>query len=298
MMAVMEISLWTAPNFYKDKWQGLEDRKDQLEILVLGNSHFLDGVDPAQFVTAKAYNLAFPSQDITKDFALLKRAGAQCPNLKHIIFPAEYMSRHYLLNQGSEGWRKWNYDWELGLPATDIQDYFNPRRYMRTLRHSLRHNFDLLIKEYDSEHQLGWVRKKGHRAEDFDRQAVQTAGRHQKEISKETDLSEVYAKVIAFAEEKGYGLSLVMPPLSPPYREGLDGTLLSESRSYFDSLANEYDHVQFLDFSDSKKVMKSDFFDADHLNEEGAKKWSKLLIESIRPAQGIRTVNSEKVETK
>jgi hypothetical protein len=48
-----------------------------------------------------------------------------------------------------------------------------------------------------------------------------------------------------------------------------------------DNLAHKYDHVSYLNWLQHDSFTEDDFFDADHLNEYGAEKLSKLLNDYI-----------------
>ena len=62
----MELYLVNMNSLYKEKAEGLKKHANEIEILILGNSHATYGVNPKYF-SAFAYNLANVGQSIYFD---------------------------------------------------------------------------------------------------------------------------------------------------------------------------------------------------------------------------------------
>jgi len=79
------------PNIYAEKGAYLEQRSHNTEVLILGNSHTLFGLNPA-FFEKSAYNAANLSQSLAYDLFLLEQYGRYLENLQIIIVPISYFS--------------------------------------------------------------------------------------------------------------------------------------------------------------------------------------------------------------
>ncbi len=80
---IMGYELWlmTKPNVYKYKRQYMEQHVDDIAVLLLGNSHVYDGLDPA-VLGDSVFNLATPNQVPYYEAKLAERYVPRMKNLR------------------------------------------------------------------------------------------------------------------------------------------------------------------------------------------------------------------------
>lgn len=103
----------------------------------------------------------------------------------------------------------------------------------------------------------------------------------------EVDDVKNYEEVIADLEDLIVALkSKEITPIlfcSPTYKEYnrmLNNSILSKNRLEIDKICSKYS-LNYLDYMDDNRFDKNDFYNADHLNQEGAKKFSKILSNEL-----------------
>ena len=89
LAVIMEISLRAIPNDYKQKRNYMDSHSDEIEVLVLGSSHSLYGINPKYF-SQKTYNMAYVSQSLDLDYKILEKYYNRFKNLKTIIVDISY----------------------------------------------------------------------------------------------------------------------------------------------------------------------------------------------------------------
>ncbi len=87
----LDIFLRQMPSIYQQKRDQLLTNADSIEILILGSSHEMDGVNPNYF-SLYAHNLAFGAQSIYFDKELAKKYIPQLKKLKYAILEFGYNS--------------------------------------------------------------------------------------------------------------------------------------------------------------------------------------------------------------
>ncbi|MBQ2164435.1 MAG: hypothetical protein II445_08030 [Muribaculaceae bacterium] len=81
-----EVALLFVPNEYSYKKNYIEDHKHELKVLVLGNSHLADCIDPS-LLGDSIFNAAQPGRSVYYDLQLLKEYIGQMPQLECVILP-------------------------------------------------------------------------------------------------------------------------------------------------------------------------------------------------------------------
>ena len=81
---LFEIYLRSMPTDYERKLSGITDNYQNIELLILGNSHAFRGVDPREF-DLEAYNMAAVNQSLYFDKRIALKHIDKMPNLKFIL---------------------------------------------------------------------------------------------------------------------------------------------------------------------------------------------------------------------
>ncbi|WP_279157961.1 DUF1574 family protein, partial [Parabacteroides goldsteinii] len=112
---------------------------------------------------------------------------------------------------------------------------------------------------------------------------IKAAKRHTLNNRKNLDDNLKYLhKIIQFCEDKQIQLILVTTPTWHSYYEHLDKHQLDQLLSTAKELDNNHENVFYFNFLKDDRFNDNDFKDGDHLSEEGAEKFTKILKDSIR----------------
>jgi hypothetical protein len=276
---IMEGMLRNIPNDYALKRKYLDKNAASIETLVLGSSHTFYGVNPA-FLSAKAYNLAFLSQSLDYDWELLNKYQGDLKNLKTIIIPISYFSLFSKLEGGPEAWRQNYYYRFFDLKSSTPFKY---RFEVTSLK--VKRNFSRIRSYYINKkspilsNDQGMASSKMKSRLDFKKDGIEAALRHAGIIDfKDLDENiEILKTIISYAGSHDLQVVFVTTPTTSYYYDRLDVVQLETVKKTMQSLDSINVHVQYYDFLKDKRFNESDFRDADHLNEKGAEKFTKLL---------------------
>lgn len=273
-----ETLLRTAPNVYKYKYEWMQENAENVEVLVLGNSYAYLGISPT-FFSQKAFNLANVGQDAKQDDFLLHYWGKRYKKLKVVIIPIHYRTWNIgLMEDGNSIYRCRYYKLYMDCPLYGG----NPLKYFelsepRTAFKSL--NSILHGRNSTGCDTLGFGALSSSAADE--KVAIRDAKEHTaSNTEKRSNNYKYISNIASFCKEHDIALLLVTPPMWKFYYDALNTEQLNTMRSKADLVAKDYDAL-YLDYSESKEFTASDFTDGHHLNEQGAKKFSKILNKEI-----------------
>jgi hypothetical protein len=117
VIPIWEHGLNKVSNSYSKKRQQLESVLPTAEVLVLGTSHALYGINPEYF-SLKGYNAANVSQSLFYDKAITLKYLDKLTSLKFVLIDISYFSLWYQVNDGTEYWRDYFYYqfWDIKYP--------------------------------------------------------------------------------------------------------------------------------------------------------------------------------------
>jgi hypothetical protein len=279
LLLYVEVKLAGVPNTYNTKKNQLELVKNETELLILGNSQTMFGINP-EFLPLKAYNLANTNQDYYRDSALLAYYLPQMPKLKTILLPISDFSLGCPLHN-TEPWREFFYYhyWKIEpeFNRSDIRKHSMIALYTpRTAFYHLRNFFNISMREkihsngfqeiYFSESQLTAPKVKTNLLR---LQNINDA--------KYFDISFRRLKsIITMAQKNNIQVILIKTPANELFRRYQDKQIHRKSEAYFAQLYQQTG-LTFLDYSVCDELVDEDFLDAYHLNGFGAKKFSRIL---------------------
>ena len=281
-MIASEFLLRNIPNDYKNKRNYLDEHSEQLEVLFLGASHTLVGLNPDYF-SKRCYNAAYVSQTIDIDFEIYKKYALELNQVEYIILPISYCTLFEQLETISEYWRIINYNlyYDLNI-GSHIKDY------SEILGNKLWFNMYRMMKYYVFGTPPfictpnGWEK----RLPDINLD-MEVSGRERAKLHTIDD-PECFAQnvkllrlFIEYAGERNVQVILYTSPAYESYVKHLNTVQLQQSIDVANEMATTYPHVSYYNFLTDTTFVDSDFFDSDHLNESGAKKLSVMLNEKI-----------------
>lgn len=279
-----EILLRNIPNEYSIKKEYLDANSNNIEILVLGNSHTYRGVNPA-YIKGEVYNAAFFSQSLDYDFAILNKYNGDWDNLRSIILPISYGSLYTNLDSGIESWRAKNYNIYFDLSKGEEWKYLT-ETFSSPLKSNIFRINDYYFRNLDISPvtELGWY----HKGEDNLPQLLvengkQAAERHTKKSNSllKSNLDQLQ-NILSLAKQNKWKILFVTTPTFHTYWEHLSQNQMNNTIEIISKLSLQNDFVKYYNFIDSPEFTKEDFDDADHLNGKGAAKFSEILNNLIQ----------------
>jgi len=270
-----EIYVRNMPSFYKQKRDQLIANADSIEVLILGSSHAMDGADPNQF-TLYAHNLAFGAQSIYFDRKLAEKYLPDLPRIKYVLLNLEYNSLYFDHDEGRDFFYKYYY----GINYKDRKFYkesFLQSFFVYTPEKTLSLIFSKqqvkLVKGWDNttgpnDEAVTSMEKNELRAKGFTNTAINWKGGD----SVLTDLE----VLIKYLQSRNITPVLLTYPTYSLMRSFLDTSIIERNRNIANTLSQKY-QMPYLDYFDDDSFTVSDYFNCDHLNAQGAAKFSKKV---------------------
>lgn len=282
ILGACEYALRMAPNDYSYKHQLMSDHLNDIRILTFGSSHSYYGIRP-EFFSKTAFNFAFVSQSIKYDKFLYEKYATRCDSLKYVILPISYFSLRSNLEESLEKWRIKGYciymdcDYHKTNPAYNLE--ITSKNKIFQLKDAFSQTLNLIT--CDS---LGFCLnyKKENRVQDWKSTGETACVRHSKGEKENVQTNVEYLEwIIQDCEKRNIIVILLTTPTYHTYHSKLDSEMVLERENICKNLETQYTNVLFLDWLKHEDFTEDDFFDADHLNEYGAEKLTKMLDEYI-----------------
>jgi hypothetical protein len=290
----LEYRLAQIPNTYNQKRAYLEQQLDSIEVLALGTSHVLYGLDPAYF-SVHGFNLANVNQSVYYNKRLALHYISRMPKLKVVIMEIGYFSLYYqIMNDKREKWRDYFYAQYWGIGYKDLP-YWDMKRFSKVALYSVdkvkefaRGNFRVNLAEglrYN-----GFMPKDTLRPRDSAQLAPENFTTRIQGLNKLADTNEYaynYRDLESFTDEltrRHVRIVFVTTPWLPQLVRLANAELFRRNEAAARALCGQYSCTYFNYLNDSRFTVK-DFADPNHLNYLGAKKLSTIIdSEIISPA--------------
>ena len=278
---VLEIAIRKIPNDYQLKKSYLDKNSSKINTLILGSSHSFYGINPKYF-SKHTFNAAYVSQTLGLDEELFHRYKDKLTNLKTIIIPISYFSLFETLETDVEKWRLKNYILYYGF-----ENKYHFTNNFETLNHDILLNLKKAVKHYTlnksfiTSSNLGWgTNFNSKESKKFEGQF--TAKKHTVTNFKLYDGNlKNLQKIIKMCQKKNIKILFITTPTHDSYYNNLKQIQLSKTIKTINELVQKNQNCCYLNLLKSNKFITSDFYDADHLNDIGAKKLSLLLDKKI-----------------
>lgn len=282
--AWVEIKARQLPNSYAVKKQFLEKRLDSINILVLGSSHAFDDIDPEWF-SCCGFNFANTSQGLFQDSQLCLKYSDRMPRLKAVIFTISYFTFGFQMEDITEQWRDYFYYHYYGihhpsLDKTDIKYWSYAALYTKSFLK------DMIFNNIDYEYNFGDIKATGW-------QKILTIGNsnaindesgeerakfhasifHRDYVSENIGCLEPVLKKL---NDRNIQIIFIIPPVYKTYYKYVDTSIMAENKRIISGLCKKFNAKQFDYFSDPRFTTE-DFMNNDHMNWNGAKKFSLIL---------------------
>ncbi len=278
-----EIILRNIPNDYLYKRNYLDKNSNNIEVLFLGNSHMYFGINP-EYMSFKSFNNAHISQSLNYDLAILEKYKDNWKNLKYIIIPIDYFSMYSNLEDGIEKWRVKNYSIYYEIKNYNYQNNFEvfngklPNNIARIKSYLFNNKSDITCNKY------GFGTTYNSKNSKYLTETGKTAAkRHTMNIENNLNYSKninILKSIIKFSNKNNTKTIFITSPAYKTYIENLELHQLNNTLNTIKQLSSKSTNTYYYNFLTDTTFVAQDFFDADHLNEIGAKKLT-LKIDSI-----------------
>jgi DltD protein len=282
IVIIFEKGLGKITNSYTLKRQQLESQANSIEVLVLGTSQSLHGINPSYFCL-KGYNLGNSAQSLFYDTHITLKYLDKMSRLKYVIISISDYSIGFELFDTDEKWRDYFYAqcWDIKFPeikSSDLHLYSKILLYTPevSLGYAVQFFHVDLTKDY---YPNGWARMTT-----FSDINDQTAYKlvHYTLFNPER-CGEIKATLDTFLsalKKRNITPVFITPPVTSYYYKYVSAQKLDSMHTTVSSLCNKYGCSYFNYFTD-KRFLLTDFADCDHLNSSGAEKFSKILNNDI-----------------
>lgn len=270
------VSSYAAKKYY------LEKSLDNIETLILGSSESFNGIDPSCFTT-KTFNLANVSQTLYYDRVLTESYIAKMPLLKNVIINISYFSFFYELQDIKESWRTNYYATHFNIhsPESKNKNYF----YITT--YSLQQSVRLALNNF-KDSAATTILENGYQPKYHQELINDSTGKvratvHNNEIFKnrKLEIQNNLEKFVAYLKNKNINVIFVTTPVFSSYSKYCNEDKLNENVNFINYLSTQY-HCKYVNYFNDARFSKDDFFDNDHLKDNGAKKLSILINQELQ----------------
>ena len=275
----IEVMIRLIPNDYSLKRNYLDKNSNKIEVLILGSSHAFFGLDPVYF-SNNCFNAGYVSQTLDYDLEILKKYDDRWSKLKTVVLPVSYFSLFEKLVECSESWRVKNYTIYYKMsPAKSYKEYSEV--LSSKLEIILNRISSYYIKDENplSSSPLGWGNvynsKDGRNLIETGKIAAKRNTYN--DYHSYPDLVSYLQSIISFCNKKNVQVILITPPAYETYRDNLNKDQLALTIQKSLEFAKGYNKCIYINLLADTAFKATDFYDADHLNEIGARKLSQLI---------------------
>lgn len=277
-----EILLRNIPNDYSYKKKYLDSKSNEIEVLFLGSSHVYRGINP-EYSKFKSFNASHISQSLNFDLAILEKYRNNWSNLKYIVIPIDYFSMYTTLKNGIEKWRVKNYSIYYGIhKESDYKSNFE------IFNNSFANNKKRLESFYYNNstdvtcNKWGWGVKNSlkNNKQILIKTGEKAAKRHTVDINNNLcfeDNIKTLNSVIEFAKNNKVKIIFFTSPAYKTYVAHLKQKQLNNTIHLITQLSSKNSNTVYYNLLNEKSFIAEDFYDADHLNEKGAKKLTVIM---------------------
>ncbi|MBR1932775.1 MAG: hypothetical protein IJ841_03720 [Prevotella sp.] len=275
VLAGAEAFVRSLPNTYKYKEAWMWQNGHRVSTLLLGNSHAYYDLQPSAMGDS-IFSLANVSQRTEHDYFLLKRYAEACPRLQTVILVADNSNLFDVPMEDDEPGRATYYQLYMHYPKhSPLSRYGFELSNMTSFWAKMLKHLEGDEQDCDS---LGWGRKyvaEQRNPDDFTPERMREHRFHDWPATL-TNLHYVDS-IAAYCRMRNLRLVLLQTPVSVGYTRKAQPWQLRYVQAFVDSCRQAYG-AEVADYSCDRRFSDDQqYFDPDHLNDRGAKRFSKIL---------------------
>ncbi len=297
--AVLEVWMRQVPNSHTVKRENLERLAPEVDTLILGASSAYWDVSP-ELLPGSVYNLANVAQTPYYDDRLLTQWIDRLPHLRRVILSVTYISLDFQLEGTDEEARQYYYNQVWGIAPPGLLNRLDIRNWsavalqtpataltsLQTAAMARLHGGPFaaapLSPAIDAR---GWSPQPPGNPEDLSASVIQRKLDYHHSVmhaANETPNVASLEHMLALLQARHIETILITPPVWQRYAAGMHPGQWAHTQSEIVALCDKY-HARYLPFLQSPPFPASSFLDADHLNRDGATRFTRLLSAAIAP---------------
>jgi len=294
----MDFYLESMSSSWQEKLEGLRKEANEIEVLILGNSHAGCGVNPDAFTNYYVYNIAKAGQSIYFDKELTLQNLDTLKRLKYVLISLDYHSLYFSSQRGKRN--IWSYYGNnIKHPSTsyykaDISPFllgYNPKVSFSLIRKDLLAKWKFGKQPYfldiDTRRAIsttklvnGFFHLPSIELDVFDENNYITRiNGHHKLIKNSTEEELVLTELnelINTLHRKEITPIFFSAPTFKDYNMLLDPDIINRNNVITKKLCKKY-NMEYWDYAINNDFLKNEFYNPDHLNKKGAARFSKIL---------------------
>lgn len=288
---IAEYSLRQIPNDYSYKNQWMERNCKNIHVLFLGSSSVLFSIDPT-YLEKKSFNGAHVSQSLNYDNFIFNKFINQMDSLDFLVLDINYLSPFCSLEKSEEWWRVKNYSIYYGYNTEEIKYNYELAIHKLSTFKNASYGFLTAIglKHYSNitVNQFGYGINYSSKNKRVDWNSGKDEALKHNNWIKEEEHFELINKnksyvndIIKKCFDRKIKVLLISTPTCDSYRNNLNTDFLKKKNDFCISFGKLFNNVSYFNFSNDKRFVDNDFFDGNHLNEIGAKKFTTLINDQL-----------------
>ena len=279
-MGGAEYAVRQIPNYYSYKYNWMDKHAEEVETLVLGSSHSLNGIIP-RYLGENSFNLALPGQTLKYDAYLFFKWTDRYKNMKLVILPISYFS--FFMDHSE--WIGETYS-KIYLKSPFHSDFSQYNLEMLEFKplHSKIYLWRTGNEEYVKER--GWLpmylKNKNKSTWNLEHNNIHGVKEHTMKSWEFVDNNyKLVSSIIEYCNKNGIKIALITTPQYKDYNIHLDKAQLGKMYELIRDLQREHG-VLYLNYLQDDRFCADDFYDSSHLSEIGAEKFTRILKYDLR----------------
>ncbi len=286
---ILEVLVLNIPINYKVFGNYLNTHAQEIQVMALGSSQMKCGFNPA-LSDVSAINLASTSQHHNEDFQILKGTIARLPKLKTVVMEVSY-NHLELPHHSKDYWKNSIYLKYYGVNAFERPTWTkdkliylsNPRFYSLKLKDYYFYKTDeSLLNKYgfDTNNFEGAFKKLNYDETKIAHHKFKIITREDLGIFKEN--TAYLFGMLDFMKNEGLNVIICTVPLYKTYLNKRNPNVVRRRDSVLSVILKKYDNVVLLNKeTDTVHFKIKDFLNENHLNPDGAKKFTALVNQKL-----------------
>ena len=273
--------------------------KENIDILILGSSHNQNAINPEIINDFSCSNLACGGQDVRIDSALFNLVFEQLPKLQFVVFELSYHTLEYenkIMYSGNSLYLRF-YNINLFNRGVNIKDYSiylsNPKFYNRFLNPFAK---KISVNKYGFATDLFSDGSELHRFKKlkYNENVIlnDTANKYIKrhkyeDVEAYNKNTLTISRMINECIKKDITPIIISPPVYKSYFNSYINSKEKRRKDFINKILLNYPYSVYIDYEQDNRFKVTDFKNEDHLNPIGAKKFSRLLNDTINEIKAL-----------
>lgn len=271
---ILELLVRDSNSLYKAKWDGFITKADSIKVLVLGNSHALNGINPNEF-DLFTYNMAFAAQSFYFDKKIVLKNMKNMNNLKYVLISIDYHTFYFPHSTGRD--KFYHYYYNINYKDNNYTKEDISRVYTLGFKQTIREHipkqpFNLFRGYGESKSTTQWELLNN-------KSAIARIKQLDLDISSRKEIIESMDDFINILKSNNITPILLTLPCHKYFIENINFEIEKQNKTDILYLKKKHNIIH-LDFF-KEKLPDSLFKDLDHLNSKGAVEISRKINNMI-----------------